>query len=45
VQVEPAIAIDEQGNAHIAWVDKSELNAPSRVRYVMGRYAGVAQLK
>lgn len=45
VQVEPAIAMDEQGNVHIAWVDKSDLNAPSRVRYVMGRYAGVAQLK
>lgn len=41
VQVEPAIAMDAQGNVHVAWVDKSDLNAPSRVRYVMGRYARV----
>ena len=45
VQVEPAIAMDEQGNVHIAWVDKPELNAPSRVRYVMGRDSGLTRLK
>jgi len=41
VQVEPAIAMDKQGNVHVAWIDKIDLNAPSRVRYVMGRYARV----
>lgn len=37
VQSDPAIAMDEAGNLHLAWVEKSGLNAPSSIKYVFGR--------
>lgn len=39
VQSDPSIALDEAGNLHLAWVEKAELNGPSRIRYVLGRWA------
>jgi len=37
VQSAPSIAMDEAGNLHLAWVEKADLNSPSRIRYVFGR--------
>lgn len=37
VQSDPSIALDGQGNLHVVWIDKPDLNAPSRIRYAMGR--------
>lgn len=36
VQSDPGIAMDAAGNLHIVWVEKTELNAPSSIRYVLG---------
>ncbi len=36
-QVEPAIALDNEGNLHLAWVDRNDLNSPSRIRYLYAR--------
>lgn len=38
VQSDPSIALDEAGNLHLAWVEKADLNSPSRIRYVLGRW-------
>ena len=40
VQSDPAIVLDEANNLHLAWVEKADLNSPSRIRYVMGRWLG-----
>lgn len=43
VQSDPSIVLDERGNLHLAWVEKAELNSPSRIRYVLGRRVGDAE--
>ena len=40
VQSDPAIVLDDANNLHLAWVEKADLNSPSRIRYVMGRWVG-----
>lgn len=37
VQSDPSIAIDEAGNLHLAWVEKTNLDGPSRIKYTLGR--------
>lgn len=37
VQSDPSVAMDEAGNLHLAWLEKADLNSPSRIRYVFGR--------
>jgi len=37
VQSDPALALDEDGNLHVAWVEKAGDGAPTRVRYLFGR--------
>lgn len=39
VQSDPSITIDEAGNLHLAWVEKSTLDGPSQIRYLFGRAA------
>ena len=39
VQSDPALVLDSAGDIHLAWVEKAELNAPSHIRYVHGRWA------
>jgi hypothetical protein len=36
-QSDPSIALDEQGNLHLVWIDRQEANGPTRVRYLRGR--------
>jgi hypothetical protein len=36
-QSHPAIALDEQGNLHLLWIERSQLDAPSRLWYSRGR--------
>lgn len=40
VQSDPALALDAAGNLHMAWVEKVDLNSPSHIRYVRGRWLG-----
>ena len=40
VQSDPAIVLDDANNLYLAWVEKADLNSPSRIRYVMGRWVG-----
>ena len=28
--------MDEAGNLHLAWVEKADLNSPSKIRYTFG---------
>jgi len=37
VQSDPSLAMDEAGNLHLAWVEKTDLNSPSTIRYSFGR--------
>ncbi len=37
VQSDPSIAMDELGNLHLVWVEKADLNSPSRIRYLFAR--------
>ncbi|MEJ5211826.1 MAG: hypothetical protein WHV61_10410, partial [Burkholderiales bacterium] len=37
VQSDPALTLDATGNLHLVFLDKPEVNAPSRLRYVFGR--------
>ena len=37
VQADPALALDDAGNLHLVWVEKDEMNGPSRIRYVRGK--------
>ncbi len=39
-QVEPAMTLDAGGNLHLAWVEKQDINAPSRIRYLFARRGG-----
>jgi hypothetical protein len=36
-QSHPAIALDEQYNLHLLWIERSQLNRPSRLWYSLGR--------
>ena len=36
VQSDPSLAMDEAGNLHLAWVEKADLNSPSKIRYTFG---------
>ena len=40
VQSDPTIVLDEANNLHLAWIEKADLNSPSRIRYVLGRWLG-----
>jgi hypothetical protein len=37
VQSDPSITLDGAGNLHAVWIDKPDLNSPTRIRYSMGR--------
>jgi len=37
VQEAPALAIDTAGDLHLIWIDRSDTNAPTRLRYLQGR--------
>jgi hypothetical protein len=37
VQSDPSIAMDEAGNLYLAWVEKTDLNSPSKIRFAIGR--------
>lgn len=34
VQVDPAVALDPAGRLHLAWVEKADIDGPSRIRYL-----------
>lgn len=36
-QIEPSLTLDTAGNLHLVWLVKPELEAPTRIRYVIGR--------
>lgn len=36
-QNHPTIALDAKGNLHIAWIERAEPSAPTRLRYLLGR--------
>jgi len=36
-QTHPGIAIDAGGNLHAAWIERQEINGPTRLRYQLGR--------
>ena len=35
-QNHPSIVIDNEGDLHLAWVERTTVNGPTRVRYVFG---------
>ncbi len=37
VQSHPGIALDDAGDVHVVWLDKAELDGPTRLRYARGR--------
>lgn len=37
VQSDPSVAMDEAGNLYLAWVEKKDLNSPSKIYYSFGR--------
>ena len=37
-QNHPSITLDDQGNLHLAWIERSSVDGPTRVRYVFGRH-------
>lgn len=37
VQSHPSISLDERGDVHVVWLDKSDLDGPTRLRYARGR--------
>ena len=39
VQSDPAIAMDNQGNLHLVWLEKQGADGPTRLRYEMGQPA------
>ena len=39
VQSDPTIVMDEAGNLYLAWVEKSDLNSPSKIMYTVGYVA------
>jgi hypothetical protein len=36
-QNHPSISLDEEGNLHLAWVERQTIGGPTRLRYVFGR--------
>jgi hypothetical protein len=42
-QGSPALAFDPHGDLHLAWIDRADLSAPTRLRYLHGRAARTAQ--
>jgi len=38
-QTSPALAFDENGDLHLAWVDQTGPESPTRIRYIRGVYA------
>jgi len=36
-QNHPTISIDQEGNLHLAWVERTTINGPSQLRYLFGR--------
>lgn len=36
-QTHPSIVVDAEGNLHVAWIDRPEVNAPTRLHYQFGR--------
>lgn len=38
-QNHPTIVLDAESNLHIAWVERADPNAPTRLRYLLGRIA------
>jgi hypothetical protein len=36
-QTNPAMAIDAQGNLHLAWIERDSDNGPTRLAYSLGR--------
>ena len=39
-QGSPAIALDPHGDLHLIWIERDNLSAPTRLRYVRGARAG-----
>ena len=39
-QSHPSIALDAAGNLHLAWVERTETNGPTRLRYQFARATG-----
>lgn len=37
VQSHPSVVIDEHGDVHVVWLDKADLDGPTRLRYARGR--------
>lgn len=44
-QNHPTITLDQQGNLHLAWIERTTVNGPTRLRYLFGRVIsdGVAE--
>ena len=38
-QSHPSVAMDSEGNLHVAWIERGEVNGPTRLRYQFGRLA------
>lgn len=36
-QTHPSIAMDAAGNLHVAWIERTQVNGPTRLRYQFGR--------
>ena len=36
-QNHPTICLDQQGNLHLAWVERTTVDGPTRLRYLLGR--------
>ena len=36
-QSHPSVAMDSEGNLHVAWIEREEVNGPTRLRYQFGR--------
>jgi len=41
LQNHPSIILDEEGNLHLAWVEREEVGGPTRLRYLFGKAASV----
>jgi len=39
-QGSPALAIDAQGDLHLVWIERPDLESPTRLRYVRGKAGG-----
>ena len=36
-QSHPSVAVDNEGNLHVTWIEREEVNGPTRLRYQFGR--------